>query len=203
MVMLNFPDTEEKLKDSISQHETEFKKEKDEHGAVRDGDDKRYLLFSYHFLLGDFDKTRDYISWYETEFPDDMGEPVQKLCWALSLYRMQKLEEARVKLAELMISNVYFIPFLLKQSVEELDMLHNSNFESIDHIKNIPEAVKTNITEPELDWLMELYRSFEFRLIKQRHVEICEGLKYSKEESQRERLVEEAETLLEILDEDY
>jgi len=201
--MLNFPDTEEELKDSILHHQTTFKKEKDEHGAVRDGDDKRYLLFSYHFLLDDFDKTRDYIEWYEAEFPDDMGEPVQKLCWALSLYRMKKLEEARVKLAELMISNVYFIPFLLKQSVEELDILHNSSFESIDHIKNIPEAVKTNITEPELDWLMELYRSFEFRLIKQRHVEICEGLKYSKEESQRERLVEEAETLLEILEEDY
>ena len=201
--MLSFPDTEEELRDAISSHEAEFKKEKEEHGTVRDSDDNRYSLFSYHFLLNDLDKTRDYIAWYEAEFPDDMGEPIQKLCWSLSLYRMAQLDASRQKLAELMVSNVYFIAFILGQSVEELDILHKSDFESIDYIKNIPEAVKTNITESDLEWILQQYRSFEFRLIKQRHVEICEGLKYTKDEYQLDRLAEEAEGLLEILDEDY
>ncbi len=203
MAMLSFPDTEEKLRSTISAYEAEFEKEKKEHGAVRDDANKRYSLFSYCFLLDDLNKTRDYITWYEFEFPDDMGEPIQKLCWSLSLYRMQQLDEASRKLAELMLSNVYFIPFILKEPVEELDILYNSNFQSIDYIKNIPEAVKTNITESELDWMMQLHNSFEFRLIKQRHVEIYEQLKYLEAESQRTLLTDEAETLLEILDEDY
>lgn len=201
--MLSFPDTEEKLKSTISDYEAEFEKEKKEHGTVRDSDEKRYSLFSYYFLLNDLNKTRDFIVWYEAEFPDDMGEPIQKLCWSLSLYRMQELDEAKQKLAELMLSNVYLIPFILKQSVEELDILHNSDSESIDYIENIPEVVKTNITESELDWILLLYRSFEFRLIKQRHVEIHHQLKYTKIKSQQIMLSEEAECLLEILDEDY
>jgi hypothetical protein len=51
--------------------------------------------------------------------------------------------------------------------------------------------------------MMQLHNSFEFRLIKQRHVEIYEQLKYLEAESQRTLLTDEAETLLEILDEDY
>ena len=201
--MLSFPDTEEKLRDTISRYEAEFKKEKEEHGAIRDDDDKRYLLFSYYFLLDDLNKTRDYIAWYETEFPDHIGEPIQKLCWSLSLYRMEQLDEARRKLAELMLSNLYIIPCIIKQSVEEHDILYSSNFESIDYIENIPEVVKTNITESELDWMMELYNSFEFRLIKQRHIEICHELKYSKvSDDILTELADEAETLLEILDMD-
>lgn len=53
-------------------------------GFVHDGQGKRYLLFTLYFVLNDIEETKDYIEWYEKEFSDDIGEPIQKLCWALS-----------------------------------------------------------------------------------------------------------------------
>jgi len=93
----------------IAKYKLELKKEKDWKGFISDGFGKRYLLFCFYFVLGDFDNTDEYFEWYKKEFPDDIGDPIQQLCWALSLHRMEKDKEARYRLAELMLSNLYII----------------------------------------------------------------------------------------------
>jgi hypothetical protein len=77
--------------------------------------------------LNDLGKTANYIEWYEKEFSDDVGEPIQKLCWALSLRRRGNEAGAQNMLAETMLSNLYIIPAVLGQTIDEYDMWQASS----------------------------------------------------------------------------
>ena len=124
--MIDFPDNEKKLKQRISSYKSSLNKEKRAHGFINDGGGKRYLLFCLYFLLGDLKKSEEYFEWYETEFSDDTGEPIQFLCWALTLFHMGKKEQAKLKLAKLMLSNLYMIPILIGRNIDKYDMWHSS-----------------------------------------------------------------------------
>ncbi len=104
--MYSFPNSDEKLKKRISSYKSSFNKEKKIHGYVRDGSGKRYVLFWFYLVLNDLKKSYEYIKWYEKEFPDDIGEPAQKLCWAITLYRLNNIDKAKFMLADLMFSNL-------------------------------------------------------------------------------------------------
>ncbi len=113
--MFIFPETEKKLKARISSYRTALNKEKKTHHFINDGSGKRYVLFSLYFLLNDLNKSERFFNWYQEEFPDDAGEPIQQLCWSLSLLRMNKPVEARYRLAKLMLDNLYLIPYVMGQ----------------------------------------------------------------------------------------
>jgi hypothetical protein len=170
--MYNFPETEKKLKSRISSYKSSLLKEKKKFGHVDDGEGKRYLLFSLHFVLNDIRETRDYIEWYEKEFSDDIGEPIQKLCWAFSLRRMDNEVRAKKMLAETMLSNLYIIPKILNQEIKEYDIWHSSSDGYIGYVNYMPREVIASITEAEIQWVRQEYESPEFRRIRQRYIEI-------------------------------
>ena len=197
--MYDFPETEKKLKSRISSYKSALLKEKQKFGYVNDGGGKRYLLFVLYFVLNDLGKTADYIEWYEKEFSDDAGEPIQKLCWALSLKRMDNEAGAKKMLAETMLSNLYIIPKLLGQAIDEYDMWHASSDGDIGYANNIPRQVVASISETEIQWLSQEYESPEFRRIRRRYIEIFRALRNTKEITGRSALVEESNSLLDSL----
>jgi len=198
--MFTFPDTEKKLKTRITGYRSALNKEKKEFGSIHDGSGKRYLLFYLYFILNDLDKSKEYFQWYKNEFPDDSGEPEQKLCWAVSLHRMKEDKEARRMLADLMISNLYIIPYLLGKDVQKYDIWHPSNYADIDFIDDIAEEITENIKESDTQWISSEYDSFIFSRIRNRHIEIFHDLQYTKDLEERKKLVKESFSLLDILD---
>ena len=194
--MFTFPDTEKKLKNRITKYKRELHKEKDSQGFINDGFGKRYLIFCFYFVLGDFDNADEYFEWYKQEFPDDIGDPIQQLCWALSLYRMGKDKEARYKLAELMLSNLYIIPHLLGYEIEAYDIWHGSNYEVPEYVEYIFDEVIETINASDLQWMKELYHSSEFTHIRERYIEIHRKLKHTRVVEERRKLSEEADLLL-------
>lgn len=197
--MFIFPDTEQKLRRKISSYKSALAKEKSTHGFIRDGSGKRYLLFSMYFVLNERDNSKEYLDWYSKEFPDDTGEPIQKFCWSLLQHRMGKSNEARYMLAETMLTNLYLIPNVLGEKVQEYDMWHSSNFAEIDYADELPPEVRRTITDAEIKWLRELYESFEFRRIRKRFVEIFHSLKHERSYDARRKLLDESRDLLNIL----
>lgn len=197
--MFSFPSTEKKLRSTISRYKSALKKEKKDTGYISDGSGKRYLLFGFYFVLDDIDVTRDYIAWYKIEFLDDAGEPIQQLCLALSLYRMKQADEAREMLAELMLSNLYLIPHIIGQVIQEYDIWHSSNYTQIDYVEYLSEEIKENIKEAELQWMTELYNSFEFRRIRKRYIEIYQQLQHTTVLEKRIELLDETKSLFSIL----
>ncbi len=164
--MFSFPDTEKKLRSRISSYKSALNKEKKDFGYISDGSGKRYVLFCLYFVLDDLNESREYFKWYKKEFSDDVGEPIQKLCWALSLHRMENDNEAKYMLGELMLSNLYLIPHIIGQDVQKYDIWHSSNYEHIDYVEYIPKEVRENIKQSEIQWMNNLYNSFEFRRIR-------------------------------------
>ncbi|MBO9497112.1 hypothetical protein J7438_23925 [Thalassotalea sp. G20_0] len=195
--MLIFPETEKKLKARISSYRSALNKEKKEYHFISDGSGKRYVLFSLYLVLNDLKKSESYFNWYQEEFPDDAGEPIQTLCWSLGLLRMNKPVEARYKLAELMLANLYLIPYVLGQPLEqEYDIWHASNFHNLDYIYDLPEEVNNAITDNEREWMGETYGSLEFRRVRKRYIEIYHELLTTKELAGRKILLNESRGLL-------
>lgn len=199
--MYNFPETKKKLESRISSYKSSLLKEKHKFGYVNDGEGKRYLLFSLYFVLNEIKEAKDYIEWYEKEFSDDVGEPIQKLCWALILRRMDKEVEARKMLAETMLSNLYIIPKVLDKEIGEYDIWHSSSDAHIGYVEYMPKEVMAAITKAEIQWMRQEYDSLEFRRVRSRYIEIYRQLKDTKGVTDRKILLDESYSLLGTLDE--
>ena len=194
--MLNFPDTDRKLKNRISSYMSSMMREKRQFGSVRDGAGKRYLMFCFYFVLNDMGAAEKYMQWYQSEFPDDIGEPIQKLCWSLSLLRLNRESDARKMLGQTMLSNLYLIPILIGRSVEEYDIWHPSNDDYAEYVDYVPEEVIGAITEAEIRWMTQMHDSIEFQNIRQKYIEIWRLLKNTRGRDERGRLLEVAHRLL-------
>ena len=198
--MLNFPETEKKLKGRISSYKSALNKEKKTFGFINDGAGKRYLLFIFYFVLNDLKKSEKYFEWYKTEFDDDVGEPIQKLCWAISLHRMAKLDEARYMLADLMLSNLYMLPKVLGENINQYDIWHSSSDGELDYFDYTPDEVLEALTADDKNWMKDLYDSFVFRRIRQRYIEIFGELQSVDDIESRCKLLDESHTLFDQLE---
>ncbi|HOZ48230.1 MAG TPA: hypothetical protein PLO37_23155 [Candidatus Hydrogenedentes bacterium] len=197
--MVAFPGTERKLRARISSYRSALNGEKKRFGGISDGGGKRYVLFALYFVLNDLEKCESYFDWFKQEFPDDSGEPIQKLCWAISLHRMGKDKEARRMLADLMLSNLYMIPQIASENMQPYDMWHASDLAFIDYVEHVPVEVLDSIRQDEIEWMKTLYDSFEFRRIRKRHIEIYRELLHTRAVEARRPLVREAYSLLDSL----
>lgn len=198
--MMDFPDTEKKLRSRISSYKSALNKEKKTFGYINDGAGKRYLLFALFFVLNDLKKSEQYFQWYAKEFDDDVGEPVQKLCWAISLYRMNRLDEARYRLADLMLTNLYIIPRLLGENIKKYDIWHSCSDADYDFYDYIYDEILAAITADDKKWIKAEYDSAEFQRIRQRYIEIFGQLKSVKDMPLRKKLLNESYTLLDQLE---
>ena len=197
--MYDFPQTTKQLKSRIASYRSALLKEKKRFGHVNDGDGMRYLLFSLYFVLNDTKETKDYIEWYEKEFADDIGEPIQKLCWALSLRRMNDEQKAKKLLAETMLTNLYIIPHLLHRKIDRYDIWHPSSDQSPGYVNYLPHEVISAVTQEERNWISQQYDSSEFRRIRQRYIEIYRELKDASDFSERGRLLDESNSLVDSI----
>lgn len=197
--MWNFPKTEKKIRDRISQYERSLKAEKRKFGGFDDSYGKRYLIAWLYFGLGNMDAFAKYAKWFDRNFPDDMGEPVMKLCWAVVLSRLGKQKEARYRLADLMLSNFYYIPYVLGEDTQRLDMKHFSNWSEPDYVTEIPEEVFDRITEEDKSWMKEAYASDQIQQVRDRYIAIQKELEMTENRNQRSQLITEQYSLAKSL----
>ena len=198
--MYDFPQNEKALEKRISSYRNGLLKEQKQFGYVNDGAGKRYLLFSLYLVLNNLEQAQYYLSWYENEFSDDVGEPIQMLCWALILKRLGKNAEARKKLAETMLSNLYIIPKVLGKEIAAYDIWHFSSDGDIDYFQYMPREVIAALTKAEIQWISQEYESLDFRRIRERYIEIYHRLQDIKNMDERKKLLAESHTLLDGLD---
>ena len=198
--MYDFPQNKKALEKRISSYRNALLKEQKQFGYVNDGAGKRYLLFSLYLVLNNLEQVQYYLSWYENEFSDDVGEPIQLMCWAVVLKRLGKNAEARRKLAETMLSNLYIIPKVLGKEIAAYDFWHSSSNADIDYFEYMPREVISALTEAEIQWISLEYESKDFLRIRERFIEIYRQLQGLKDMDERKRLLEESHTLLDSLD---
>ncbi|HHG3226474.1 TPA: hypothetical protein ACPVYE_003025 [Vibrio parahaemolyticus] len=198
--MFVIPDTDKKIRAKISSYKSAFNRELRDYGYISDGYGKRYLMFPLLLVLNDLKKAEEYVGWHDSQFPDDMGEPIQMLCRSILTYRIGNIDQASYELAETMLSNVYLLPWLLNEKVEPFDMWHTSNFQMVDHCEYVPERVLESISEQEFEWISRCYNSEAFIKARTRYIEIHMLLNLVSDIDERAKLLGESYKLLELLE---
>jgi hypothetical protein len=193
--MTEFPQDPKKIRARLRRYERELRKEQEEHGTLRDGYGKRYLLGPFYLLLDDVEGALQAFAWFEETFPDDIGEPAHYLCWTLALYRAGDLEQATCRLRQSMLSNLYLIPHLLGRQQDELDIRHVSNYETMEFLEWVPPEIWALWDAPALAWAGETYDGPAFARIRARYIEIQRQLKSEPVGPRRRALVDEAFSL--------
>jgi len=150
-----FPTEPKRIRERIRRYERALKREL-ESGYSRDGYGKRYLLGPLYMLLGDVNGALDSFDWYKEAYPGDSGDPYQYLTWALALFRGGRRQEARNKLYQTMLHNLYLVPFLLGRNPQRLDIWHGSNLAWIEYAFEIPRSLLDLWDDVALDWAREV-----------------------------------------------
>ncbi len=168
---------QKKFRDRANRARRGLLKEKEECGYINDESGKRYRAAVYYVLAGANDKALDFYTWFEDEFPDDIGEPVFDLYWALAESRAGHEKEASYRLQVAMISNIYMLPYLFREPIETLDIWHHSNPSAPDYLYDIEEFLDEPTVE-EREWIKGKYMSQAFTDLRNGYISAYHSLKY-------------------------
>jgi hypothetical protein len=194
--MFSFPKTERGLRSRIARYRAALSREKRIHAYISDGGGTRYVIFWLLFLLNDPQESKKYIRWYAKEFDEDIGEPLQRLCLALMLYRMGDTPQADYALADLMLANQYFIPAIVGVPGPGRTGGRLSDYQA-SCAEEIPSEIPGAISASEITWMAERYGSLVFRRLRKRFAEIETELDRLEVGPKRSELVSELYGLLE------
>lgn len=188
---MKIPKTARGLENQIDRIKAELKAEEKEHGAISDNKGNRYYLFYLHFLLDDKKRSKAYVKWYCEQFPDDMGEPFQLLCWALIAHRNGD-DNTDHLLARAMLSNLYLLPRLIGRPLARTGIWHAITFAEPEYVDTIPPQILEAITDEEIQWIAQKHDSPLFIRLRERYIEIQTELKTIPVGPERAKLVEES-----------
>ena len=193
--MLAVPEDPKKIRARILGYERTLRGEKRKFGVHTDGAGKRYLVGPLYMVMGDQDGARTSFAWYEREFPEDAGEPIHSICWALCLHGAGEAHAAAGKLHQAMPLNLYLIPRLLGEACRRLDMWHGSNVEEPPWAENTPPEFLGLWTDSEKERAASLYHGAAFTSARDRWIEIHQRLQHLRPGPERSRLCAEAARL--------
>ncbi len=189
------PKTKDKIKLRIKHYEQVLKKEKREFGNIDDGSGKRYLLGILYLLSGDNDGALKHFEWFEKEFSDDIGEPGQYIAWTLTLLRTGKYKDAKNKLLQTILMNLYLVPRLIEFEQVELAIWYGSNIEEKSYIEYIPSEIFDIWNIEEKRWALEIYNSEPVQIIRNRYIVLSLELKDTHDIESRRKILRQIREL--------
>lgn len=144
--------------------------EKRRYGGFDDSSGKRYRIGPLFALAGDLKEALAHYGWFEKQFPDDVGEPMHHLWWALALYRSGDIEDANRKLLETLVRNLYLLPALTGSPIARQDMWHSSNWDQPEYLAQVSPEFLPQLSEDERSWIGRQLESALFRRVKDEYV---------------------------------
>lgn len=183
-------ETAKKLKSRANRARRELLKEKETYGSIHDRAGKRYLVPVFYVLSGDIEKALEFYAWFKKEFPDDIGEPVFDLYWALALYRRGDIDKARIRLQSAMLQNIYLLPFLFNEPIDKLNIWHASNLEYPEYLQAVEEYLAEPTSE-ERAWIKKEFYSERFRRLYEHYVDTYQKLLDEKDIEKRRRILDD------------
>ena len=186
---------QKRLRDRANRNRRALLKEKEIYGHIDDGAGKRYTIGVDYVLAGENQKALDYYSWYETEFPDDIGEPISSLYWALCEYRSGDIQRAILQLKTTMLSNLYLLPHLFHEPLHVLDIWHSTNMEEKSYLHDAEEYLNEP-NDNERQWIKTLYNEKSFVVLREKYVKVFNSLKYEKRFEKRCNILNDWDSFL-------
>ena len=163
----------------------------------RDGYGKRFLLGPLYMIMGDLQGALRSFEWFETEFPDCSDDASQLLCWSLALHQVGDNLEARSKLRQTMLANLYVIPRLLGIEVTRHDISHGSNLAEPGFLNWFPDEYWALWSDSDHSWAEALWSGKAFQDTRNKYIEFGHALKELRRGPERSRVVAEMRRLRE------
>lgn len=182
-------DKQKRYRDRANRNWRALRKEEEQYGAINDGGGKRYLAGIYYVLAGETEASAKYFSWFESKFPDDVGEPVFLLCWALAMHESGTVEQARHRFHLAMLSNLYLVPHLIGEPIGRVDMWHASNRDSADYLLQVEEWL-SDLPPEVVPWLRAEYEMKGAAQLRSEYIKTYYELQFKKDFSERGRLLQ-------------
>jgi len=193
--MEKYPTAPKKIRERIRRYEHALAQEQTATGFISDGYGKRYMLAPLYLLADDVPGCLQSLDWFQTTFPDDIGDPEQSLCWTLALYRNGDLAAARQRLSMTMLMNLYLIPALWGEQLKAYDIWHGSNLAEPEYLDWISAEIFALWNDDATAWAEQHYHSPPFTELRTRHIEIERQLLHEKPGPKRTRLCNESSRL--------
>ncbi len=163
------PSEPKKIRALIRRIERSFEKDPN----YRDGSGSRFLLGPLHLLLGDVAGALKHYIWFEDKFPDSSDEPSDAHCWALTMWRANRPEEALFRLRRAHLANPYLIPAILGLPHGQPEVWRGSNWEAEDYVAESPPEF-INLWQPdEKLWLRSVWDTVRASRSLSRRTLIC------------------------------
>ena len=191
----SIPKDPKKIRQRIRQYEYALEKEKRSYGTYGDGYGKRFLLGPLYMIMGDLQGALRSFDWFETEFPDSSDDAPQLLCWSLALHQVGDNLEARLKLRQTMLANLYVIPRLLGIEVTRHDISHGSNLAEPGFLSWFPDEYWGLWSCSDRQWADVLWNANEFRDARNRYIEFGHALKDLRPGPERSRVIKQMSRL--------
>ena len=184
------PEEKKQYRDRANRARRALLKEKEEHGYIHDGSGKRYEVPIYYVLAGQHNKALEFYSWFESEFPDDVGEPLFALYWALAALRADQTAYARYRLQNAMLGNLYILPFLFREPIKTLDIWHWSNWADNNYLNTVADFLDEP-TEEERQWIKNEYNTPTFSILRDKYIFTYHHLKHERDTQKRHEILEQ------------
>ncbi|GAB6060834.1 tetratricopeptide repeat protein [Desulfonatronum parangueonense] len=179
-----------KIREHANRARRSLLNEKKKYGYINDGSGKRYRVGVFYVLSGDLEKALEFYSWFEQEFPDDIGEPIFDLYWALAYYRSGNIEKARTRLQSAMIQNIYMLPYLFHEPVELQEIWHSSNLKQPEYLLEVEEF----LDEPTVDerkWMKNEFFSKSFEELRTGYIATYKALFGERDIGKRRKILDD------------
>lgn len=179
-----WPTTRSGIRARISAYRRNLAREAGTLGSFGDGYGKRYWLFVLYFLLREDAAVRSYIDWYRTTFPDDCGEVMQYLCWALLLHRLDRPEEARYRFLQAMECSIPVVATI----ADDYCGPYGIGNEDVPFAHHVDQQIVAAMTAKERAWIRQLWRDPTTVTVRERQLACARALQREKRPALRERL---------------
>ncbi len=167
------PRQEERLRNKIQAAKENLRIGKRTFGFYDDSHGLRYEIGLLYFQLEDHAGLMKYHNWFYKNFEDDIGLPELHLAWINSSRILRKMAIFNRHLIELEEINLYLIPLLLEEKIDELPIWHGMNWSQKNYGEYVVEHYQKRMAPEVLELLAEIthqsnYQSFKDLLIQQK-----------------------------------
>lgn len=180
---------QKRYRDRANRNWRALRKEQEQFGYISDGGGKRYLAGIYYVLAGEQEKSNAYFTWFESEFPEDVGDPMFLLCWAIAARQSGPEEQARRRFHLAMLSNLYLVPQLIGEPIAEINMWHSSSWHQSDYLFDVEEWLSDIPTEL-VPWLAAEYHTTDAAQLRGEYIKTFRALQSEKAVSQRKNILQ-------------
>ncbi|MGB9721724.1 MAG: tetratricopeptide repeat protein [bacterium] len=117
----------ERFDEAIIEFKELLKRNKNDNQGIR------YLVAPTYLLKFDITGAIQEFKWYEKHYRGDMPDPFYLANWGLALFLNRDFEKSAIKFRQLIFTNPYLIPLILKEKTEVLPIWHSINLMEIDY----------------------------------------------------------------------